>query len=152
MRPMMTIGLAFTENDHAVLMVKKTHPRWQAGRLNGVGGRGEPGEQPLDCVVREFAEETGRHVAPALWRHVVREIGPDYDLHAYMTRVSSPTKFPRVNDVGETLKWIRVDELRAHRHSMIGNLQWIVPMALDWRSLDPVTVCARDSIKERASW
>lgn len=36
-----------------------------AGLLNGVGGKLEPGENYLDCAVRETIEETGYQVTPA---------------------------------------------------------------------------------------
>ncbi len=47
--------------DHAarsVLMLRRANPP-RAGLWNGVGGKIEPGEQPLASVLREVAEETG---------------------------------------------------------------------------------------------
>jgi|SRR5580700_9425572 8-oxo-dGTP diphosphatase len=69
------MGLAFTPDPlpyTRVLMIEKLKPAWQAGKLNGVGGKidhyleeGRGGtdyrrlETPLEAMVREFHEETG---------------------------------------------------------------------------------------------
>lgn len=50
------VGLAFNAGMTYVALVKKTHPEWQAGKWNGVGGKLEPGESPLEAMRREFSE------------------------------------------------------------------------------------------------
>ena len=52
-------GFTFSENDTDVLLIEKQNPAWQRGFLNAVGGKIEPGEQPLEAMTREFKEETG---------------------------------------------------------------------------------------------
>lgn len=42
-----------------VLLMEKRRPSWQAGRLNGVGGKVEEGETAFSAMVRECQEETG---------------------------------------------------------------------------------------------
>lgn len=41
-----------------VLLLRKAKPEWQAGLLNGVGGKLEEGETVFQCARREFTEET----------------------------------------------------------------------------------------------
>lgn len=53
------LGFAFDKEFKHVLLVWKNRPRWQAGKLNGVGGKIEPGEAVRAAMVREFQEETG---------------------------------------------------------------------------------------------
>lgn len=53
------LGFMFNEAKTHVLLVKKNRPAWQAGLLNGIGSKIEPGEQPLEAMEREFQEETG---------------------------------------------------------------------------------------------
>jgi 8-oxo-dGTP diphosphatase len=53
------IGFLFTIERDRVLLVRKNRPEWQAGRLNGIGGKIEPGELAIDAMIREFKEETG---------------------------------------------------------------------------------------------
>ena len=33
------VGFMFNPTEDAVLLIRKTHPAWQKGKLNGVGGR-----------------------------------------------------------------------------------------------------------------
>lgn len=62
------LGFAFTPSKKAVLLIKKTRPKWQAGKLNGVGGKVEPGEFDLaQAMVREFEEETAVKTDPLQW-------------------------------------------------------------------------------------
>lgn len=53
------IGFMFSAGMQLVLLIRKNRPDWQAGRLNGIGGKIEPGEAPIDAMIREFKEETG---------------------------------------------------------------------------------------------
>lgn len=52
------LGLLFSEDASRVLLVWKNRPAWQNGKLNGIGGKIEPGETPLQAMDREFVEET----------------------------------------------------------------------------------------------
>lgn len=53
------IGLMFNERGNHVALIEKNRPEWQAGKLNGIGGKIEQGESPYETMVREFQEETG---------------------------------------------------------------------------------------------
>jgi 8-oxo-dGTP diphosphatase len=52
-------GFCFTEARDRVLLIKKKRPKWQNGRLNGIGGHIEPNELEIQAMKREFWEETG---------------------------------------------------------------------------------------------
>lgn len=45
----------------SVVLIEKKKPKFQRGKLNGVGGKVEPGETHFDAMIREFKEETGVH-------------------------------------------------------------------------------------------
>ena len=58
--------LGFVRSGDRVLLIRKKRGHG-AGKLNGPGGKPEPGETPLDCVIRETEEEVGiRLTAPQL--------------------------------------------------------------------------------------
>lgn len=76
------------------LLIRKTHPEWQKGKLNGIGGKIEKKEQltsggatdtwlmetPFEAMIREFHEETGITIKRERWYcfHIEEfEIGPD---------------------------------------------------------------------------
>lgn len=56
--PDLTGTLLFVMDGPRVLLMRKKRGHG-AGRINGPGGKLEPGETPLDCAVRETREETG---------------------------------------------------------------------------------------------
>ena len=51
-----------------IFLVEKRRPDWQAGKLNGIGGRLEEDEDPLQAMRREFREETGTDIPDDRWR------------------------------------------------------------------------------------
>ena len=53
------VGFAFNFNASSILLIKKERPTWQKGLLNGVGGKIEAGENPMEAMNRECKEETG---------------------------------------------------------------------------------------------
>jgi len=50
--------LCFLIEDGKILLIRKKRG-FGAGKINGPGGRLEPGEEPPDCAVRETSEEVG---------------------------------------------------------------------------------------------
>lgn len=53
------VGFLFDPERENVLLIRKKRPDWQRGYYNGVGGKHEKGESHLECMIREFREETG---------------------------------------------------------------------------------------------
>lgn len=77
------LGFVFDPTRTHVALVRKRRPAWQAGRLNGIGGKVEPGETPLQAMVREFHEEAGVLTAPEQWRCFGLMHGIDFDVHLF---------------------------------------------------------------------
>lgn len=148
----MVVGFLFVEDK--ILLVRKTHPSWQNGLLNGVGGVVESNERPVEAMVREFHEESGVMVHD--WRMFCVEHEP-FEAIVYFYVCHAPrgvaysTPWNSVNDQQEPLSWINKNDL-PHMQDKIGNLSWLVPLALDWRSPDPVVVRVTGDIREKASW
>src|SRR5258706_13272255 len=103
-------GFAFKQfrQGPQVVLIRKNKPDWQRGKLNGVGGKVEPGEIPSEAMVREFAEETG-HRCPC-WRKIACLEFSEAVVHFYcadilpLTEVTSPTdEKVEVWDVNELL-------------------------------------------------
>ena len=80
-----TLGIAFDTEENIVL-IKKTKPEWQAGKFNFVGGKIEKGEKPIDCINREFREETSVDIPPEKWRYVGKMYREkDFIVYIYLT-------------------------------------------------------------------
>ena len=73
--------LGFAISGSRVVLIRKNRPAWQKGRLNGVGGKIEEGEDPLDAMHREFHEETG--VTGVGWCAFGTLTGPDWVIYLY---------------------------------------------------------------------
>lgn len=68
-------GFLFDRARDHVWLLRKARPAWQAGRLNGIGGKIEPGETPQQAQSREFLEEAGVRIDS--WRPIA--------IHAFST-------------------------------------------------------------------
>ena len=96
-----------------LLLQRKSAGRFGEGKWNGPGGKVQPGETPLECVVREVREETGLTVSSLTERGVVdfyfgEKPEPDWVVHIYTTSTFSGE--PRESDEGE-LRWFTLDEI-----------------------------------------
>lgn len=121
------VGFAFSEDRTHVLLLRKNRPAWQAGKLNGVGGKVEEGEPPLDAMVREFREETGILTVPAMWRDVGAYRGPGFWIGVFATETDLVWSARAVTDEVPIL--LPLAELAAANG--IPNLQWLIPLCLD---------------------
>jgi 8-oxo-dGTP diphosphatase len=64
------VGFIFNKDLTQVLLIHKNRPEWQAGKLNGPGGKIEEGENGTKAVRREIEEETGLKTDNSDWYYV----------------------------------------------------------------------------------
>lgn len=126
-------GFVFAPTLDRVLLLRKTRPAWQAGKLNGFGGKVEPGESFEAAMHRESIEEAGMTFE---WEHFATLLCND-DRHsreiAFFRAVSDDWYRPGrnlANDVGELFVTTGVGEIVDGSEPAIPNLRWLVPMAL----------------------
>lgn len=133
MKTKYTVGFVFDFTTQNVLLLEKTKPEWQKGFLNGVGGKIENGETPINAMSREFAEETGvDYFLP--WGFKTLLTGKFFDLYVYcaydsVEDIMSLDQKP--NDRGEVFKVIGVDDVFKNRSQMISNIPWLIGICLD---------------------
>ena len=123
----MVLGFMFSEDLKNVLLLKKSHPEWQAGQLNGVGGKLEPEDKndPHAAMAREFKEETGM-------------LHDDWDSFCVLENEKKTWRvyiYSAVGEITEAKKMedeepivVSVDNLPPQ---IIDNLSWLIPLALD---------------------
>jgi len=118
------VGFFFSVDYQHVVLIEKLKPAWQKGKLNGVGGKIEPGETPEQAMQREFREEAGLDVVT--WRKFCVLKWRGGEVHFFTAtgdvyRVYSATE--------EIIRRIKVEHLEVFQ--IIPNLRWLVPMAAD---------------------
>ena len=116
-------GFLFSSDRTRVLLIRKRRPAWQAGRLNGVGGKIEPGETPAQAMCREFREEAALDITA--WQEVVELTGPDWRGHF----------FRAFGDI-DAARALTDEQLEIHGTAdlpgdLIPNLHWLIPLLLD---------------------
>lgn len=129
------VGLAFTKGFNYVTLVRKTHPEWQAGRWNGVGGKLEAGESPLEAMRREFAEECSLDVVD--WDLFAVLGGLDdtarrWEVSFFWTFIRGDNWSPSRNFglTEERVEVMPIDWLnRSHPFSTIDNIPFLIEIA-----------------------
>jgi 8-oxo-dGTP diphosphatase len=119
-------GFMFSPNRQRVTLIEKRQPAWQAGRMNGIGGKVEPGETPLDAMVREFEEEAGVRTLPDDWHHFVTLSGSDFVIYFYR---AFSDNIDNVRTVEAEI--VSIHSIDALPDTVLHNLRWLIPMALD---------------------
>lgn len=118
------VGFLFREMPLAhVALIQKRKPEWQAGKLNGIGGKIELGESAEAAMRREFREETGADVL--IWQPFALLAWRSDMIHFFCAR-SDQTVIRSTTD--EEVDWYPVSLL--DRLPIIPNLRWLVPLAL----------------------
>ena len=127
---MIEYAVGFLHNDNDVALIRKDRPQWQAGFLNGIGGKLEPNEVPHDAMVREFHEEAGRFVGP--WDHFLTLEGTKarvYCFAIYDTYNDHIYKLEtQPNETEEVEIWRMGDLNRVPGGWTVPNLEWIIPL------------------------
>jgi len=120
-----------------VCLIKKTHPAWQKGKLNGVGGHIEEGESANDAMRREFREEAGLDISK--WKHFATlELSGEFICNFFCSDMPNDADAPEpISVTDEKITWEEVYDLP---ENVISNLRWLIPLALDSSVDRPVKI------------
>lgn len=126
-------GFAFSSGQSYVALVRKQKPEWQKGLLNGVGGKVEHDELPLEAMYREFKEECTLPVRR--WEHFATvEGGGDqpWRVYFYWTHIVDDRFRPATNygKEAEHVEVFPIKWLGGGKFSTIPNLAWLIPLAV----------------------
>ena len=118
------LGFAFNGMKTQVALIRKLRPVWQYGKINGIGGKIEAGEMPLEAMIREFKEEAGVEIDD--WREYCRIEGPDFKIYCFRA-LTFLENLQTMED--EQVEIWRVDKL--HEAGTLPNVPWLVHLAMD---------------------
>ena len=130
---MYVVGFMFSTDHKRVALIRKTHPDWQKGKRNGVGGKINLGECGIEAMVREFKEETGAVTRAGQWKLFATLSGGDgdigrFELVCYAT-VGDLSALRTTTD--EEIEVVKTESITPLRRDVVENLTWLVPLALD---------------------
>ncbi len=122
----MVVGLVFNEDESAILLIEKKTPKWQAGYFNGVGGKIEEGETPVQAMIRECQEESGLVIDQ--WRCCAVLHAAEFRIfffwaHADLTQAKTTTKEDIIVCPLRDALW---------NGKLMPNLHWIIPLCLNF--------------------
>lgn len=125
------LGFLFDPGLHSVVLIEKLKPAWQAGKLNGVGGKVEQGEALDAAMAREFAEETGVRIRPQDWAQYATLTGADGRHFAVHVFYAVNVLFRDASTVeAEKVRLAATVDVVRGGHLTIGNVPWLVAMAI----------------------
>jgi 8-oxo-dGTP diphosphatase len=127
------LALLYTMDGRQVVLMRRTRPAWQAGRVNALGGGIISGETPAGTARREVREECGVDVAE--WDEVLVWEDAEYRMHV-MRAMSSRASDARTLEDQEVF----LADVNALPANVIDNLRWLVPLALDRDVAMPIEV------------
>lgn len=122
------VGFMFSNDRQFVALIRKNRPEWQAGKLNGIGGKIEDGEIPRGAMVREFREETGLETRWEDWTIRGRIEGPEF--RVYILQAWSNKVFDAKTVTDENVIIFAVDKILLLDNILIPNLKAIIPALL----------------------
>jgi 8-oxo-dGTP diphosphatase len=125
-----------------VALIQKIKPKWQAGHLNGIGGLIEDFDHGhgasragLDAMVREFREETGFETQAENWQYFHTMGSEEWQVECYKAFGVPIHELKSTTDEEVTL----VHAL-ALPDTVLWNLRWLIPLALDHQPLPTMQV------------
>jgi 8-oxo-dGTP diphosphatase len=124
------LGFAFDEAGAQVALIIKARPSWQAGRLNGIGGKVEPGETALQAMVREFREEADVVTEEAEWEFYAHLRGDEFEVCTFRTTLDG-LRFAQLRScTDEPVVAMPVYSEHLGKHAL-SNVPWLIAAAQD---------------------
>jgi 8-oxo-dGTP diphosphatase len=118
-----TVGFLLTLDLEKVLLIHKIAPAWQKGKLNGLGGKIEPGEGAVTCFIREIEEESGILLEKKQVRLMGTLKGIDWQVYVFGAIYQGELFEPKVHEK-EKIEWFEVANLP---DKCVPNLYWSIP-------------------------
>lgn len=119
------IGLLFDRTFTVVGLIRKNRPAWQAGKLNGIGGKVEGQESPINALVREFEEETSYTSKPEDWNYYAKITGKDFVIYCFAA-IGTPHTLKTMED--EVVEIVNLKDIT--REEVVENLPRLISLGL----------------------
>jgi len=123
------VAFLFSETLDNVWLIEKQKPEWQKGCLNGLGGKIEENESPMDAVIRELNEESGVLLQPSQLFEVGVMSGLNNDNTGFKVHVfTGKTNQYLTTKETEIVKYVPVLDVKKSKH--IENVPMLVEASI----------------------
>jgi 8-oxo-dGTP diphosphatase len=138
--------------DEFLFLKRNDSKQVDPGRMNGVGGKVEMGENYLDAAIRETLEETGYSVAPEdieLAGVVKLEGGYEVDWAMCFFKIKVPSKdIPKGSKTEDgELIWLHKDKVLDSEYKLVDDLTYCFKDIVEGNSIFFMTAKLNDSQK-----
>ena len=122
------MAFIFNKDVTKVLLINKTRPEWQRGKLNGLGGKIEENESPVDCVLREVKEESMLGINQDNLKYFGEMVNADKSSTQLFAAIYLGNENDAHSNEDQEVEWVEIKSLPT---TIMTNLSWLIPMALD---------------------
>ena len=124
------VGFLFDLDYNRVVLIRKLRPEFLKGKLNGVGGKIDPGETGLQAVRREFHEEANLDVPH--WNYLWTDAGADFCVDFYFASSDQIDTVQTMTD-----EPVEIVNARSVYSSLAGslspNIDWLITKVVELR-------------------
>ena len=125
-KPLYVCGFLFDEATENIVLLKRNKPPSQAGLYNGLGGKVEPNERPIDTMQREFKEESGVYIENWIEFACLEQAeGISYFFYA-----KSDILLDVYSAEEQEVRAFKINDALNHL-PLMPNLKWLILMCLD---------------------
>src|SRR5690625_4212210 len=149
---MLKYTICFIKRGNEILMLNRESSSWM-GMWNGVGGKLEKDETPLQCIIREVKEETGISLTDVEYKgNVTWGVDDSYSggMYAYIAELPTTYEYPTPIKMEEgILDWKDIDWLLHPENAGVANLKYFLQLMLnDPRTYNHCFVYDGDEVKD----
>lgn len=111
------VAFILTPDFQFVWLIKKNKPEWQKGCLNGIGGKIESGESPIEAMIREIKEEAGVTFSSKELTDIGRMIGTNNDGSEFQVHIfTGVTNQQLISQEEEIIDVYAVSGVKRYKH------------------------------------
>ncbi len=129
--------LGFIKKNNQILMVNRQKSPWK-GSWNGVGGKLEENESPLECIIREIKEETDIDVSESQIQDKGVLTWDNFNalgngLHIFLIEMPHIFEYKTPRNISEgILDWKQVEWIcDSENYGVAHNIPYFLPTVLD---------------------
>ena len=128
----LSVTVFLKHNDEYLFLLRDNNRKVDPNRLNGVGGKVEPGEDYVTAAIRETQEETGLAVSAnqvqfAGFAHLYEGYPDDWLVAFFIIPVESKIlPIGNHNNEGKLL-WLRKNQVLDAPHELVDDLNYVWP-------------------------